>query len=132
VYKYDSKNRPLDPSFPLSDSAEADGSFGEALIDAVPEDLAAPEDVSVHSASVSDSLTAQAKGSPSDVISEVQTLPSTDESLGSRKVTLESVGAFDYRSSLSNSAALDEATASTVHAMPIFCRRSRKWAAIEY
>jgi len=120
VYKYDSKNRPLDPSLPLSDSAEADGSFGEALTDAVPEDLAAPEDVSVHSASVSDSLTAQAKGSPSDVISEVQTLPSTDESLGARKVTLESVGAFDYRSSLSNSAALDEATTSTVHAMPIF------------
>ena len=120
MYKYDSKNRPLDPSLPLSDSAEADGSFGEALTDAVPEDLAAPEDVSVHSASVSDSLTAQAKGSPSDVISEVQTLPSTDESLGARKVTLESVGAFDYRSSLSNSAALDEATTSTVHAMPIF------------
>ena len=120
MYKYDSKNRPLDPSLPLSDSAEADGSFGEALTDAVPEDLAAPEDVSVHSASVSDSLTAQAKGSPSDVISEVQTLPSTDESLSSRKVTLESAGAFDYRSSLSNSAALDEATTSTVHAMPIF------------
>jgi len=120
VYKYDSKNRPLDPSLPLSDSAEADGSFGEALTDAVPEDLAAPEDVSVHSASVSDSLTVQAKGSPSDVISEVQTLPSTDESLSSRKVTLESAGAFDYRSSLSNSAALDEATTSTVHAMPIF------------
>lgn len=120
MYKYDSKNRPLDPSFPPLDSAEADGSFGEALTDAVPEDLAALEDVSVHSVSVSDLLTAQAKGSPSDVISEVQTLPSTDESLGSRKETLESVGAFDYRSSLSNSATLDEATASTVHSMPIF------------
>jgi hypothetical protein len=58
VYKYDSKNRPLNPELPPSDHRIVDGSFEETLPCAVSEDLPVPEDTAIHFTTVLDPPTA--------------------------------------------------------------------------
>jgi hypothetical protein len=58
VYKYDSKNRPLNPELPHSDHRIVDGSFEETLPYAVSEDLPVPEDTAIHFTTVLDPPTA--------------------------------------------------------------------------